>query len=257
MSIEIRPPLGDGRRFSETVSACFGGLSTEEDAEHRTKVLPMERALAAFDGDEMVGATGAFEFDLTIPGAQIPAGGVTMTGVLPSHRRQGILSALMRQQLEDIHAWGEPVAILWASEGAIYGRYGYGLAVPEISIDLERDRASFKTPIESSGRVRLMQRKDAAKVMSEVYDRARVEIPGMLTRSTDWWEAHTFAEHDESKEPPVFYAVLELDGSAGAYAAYKVHSEWNLDGMSVGWLEVIEEVSTSPEAVTQMWRFLL
>ncbi len=257
MSIEIRPPLGDGRRFSETVSACFGGLSTEEDAEHRTKVLPMERALAAFDGDEMVGATGAFEFDLTIPGGQIPAGGVTMTGVLPSHRRQGILSAMMRQQLEDIHAWGEPVAILWASEGAIYGRYGYGLAVPEISIELERDRAAFKTPIEPSGRVRLMQRKDAAKVMSEIYDRARVEIPGMLTRSTDWWEAHTFAEHDESKEPPVFYAVLELDGSAGAYAAYKVHSEWNLDGMSVGWLEVIEEVSTSPEAVTQMWRFLL
>jgi len=143
------------------------------------------------------------------------------------------------------------------SEGAIYGRYGYGLAIPEISIELERDRAGFKRPVEPSGRVRLMGRKDAAKVMSEIYDRARVEIPGMLTRSTDWWEAHTFAEHDESKEPPVFYALLELDDHAAAYAAYKVHSDWNLDGMAVGWLEVIEEVSTSPEAVAQTWRFLL
>lgn len=258
MSIEIRPPLAEGHgRFFETVSACFGGVSTEEDAERGAKTIPLERALAAFDGDEMVGVTGAFEFDVTVPGGQVPAGGVTMTGVLPTHRRRGILTAMMRQQLEDVHSWGEPIAILWASEGPIYGRYGYGLAVPEISIELERDRAGFKVPIEPSGRVRLLGRKDAAKVMSEIYDRARVEIPGMLTRSTDWWEAHTFAEHDESKEPPVFYAVLELHDSAAAYAAYKVHSDWNLDGMAVGWLEVIEEVSTSPEAVAQMWKFLI
>lgn len=258
MSIQIRPPVAEGhRKFFETVSACFGGVTTEEDAERGAKTIPLERTLAAFDGDEMVGVTGAFEFDVTVPGGQVPAGGVTMTGVLPTHRRRGILTALMKQQLEDVHSWGEPVAILWASEGAIYGRYGYGLAVPEMSIELERDRAGFKNPIEPRGRLRILPRDDAAKVMSEIYDRARTTIPGMLTRSFDWWQAHTFAEHDEKKEPPVFYAVLELDGRAAAYAAYKVHSDWNLDGMAVGWLEVIEEVSTSPEAVAQIWRYLI
>jgi predicted acetyltransferase len=258
MSIEIRPPIEEGpSRFFKTVSACFGGVATDEEIGQRAKILPMERALAAFDGDEMVGVTGAFQFDVTIPGGELPAGGVTVTGVLPTHRRRGILTAMMKQQLRDVHDWGEPVAILWASEGPIYGRYGYGLAVPEISIELERDRAAFKSPVDPRGRVRLLPRADAAKVMAEVYDRARTMIPGMLTRSTDWWESHTFADHDEQKDPPTFYAVLDLDDRAAAYAAYKVHPDWNLDGISIGWLEVIEEISTSPEAAVQIWRFLV
>ena len=96
---------------------------------------------------------------------------------------------------------GEPVAILWASEGPIYGRYGYGLAVPEISIELERDRAAFKTPVDPRGRVRLLPHADAAKVMAEVYNHAHDGPWDACTRSSEWWESHTFADHDEPKEP--------------------------------------------------------
>lgn len=258
MTIEIRPPITEGhKRFFDTISACFGEPSTEERAQKTAKILPLERTLAAFDGDEMVGVTAAFEFDVTVPGGQLPAAGVTMTGVLPTHRRRGILRKLMQRQLRDVRDWGEPVAILWASEGSIYGRYGYGLAVPEITIELERDRAAFKAPLPPQGRMRLLPRQDAAKIMADVYDRARDTIPGMLTRTTDWWEAHTFMDHDEKKEPPALYAVLELEDRAEAYAAYKVHPQWNLDGFSEGWLEVIEEVATTSHASAQMWRFLL
>ena len=258
MNIEIRPPIAEGhKRLLETMSACFGYRSTEEHAQRAARIIPLERTLAAFDGDEMVGVTGAFEFDVTVPGGQLPAAGVTLAGILPTHRRRGILRSMMQQQLRDVHDWGEPLAILWASESGIYGRYGYGLAVPEMTIELERDQATFKTPLPPRGRTRLLPRQDAAKIMADVYDRARVTVPGMLTRTTDWWEAHTFGDHDEKKEPPAFYVVLELEDRAEAYAAYKVHPDWNLDGFSVGWLEVIEEVATTSEASAQMWRFLL
>ena len=258
MTIEIRPPVAEGhKRFFETISDCFGESSTEDRAQKLAKILPLERTLAAFDGGEMVGVTGAFEFDVTVPGGQLPAAGVTMTGVLPTHRRRGILRSMMQQQLRDVRDWGEPVAILWASEGSIYGRYGYGLAVPEITIELERDRAAFKTPLAPRGRTRLLPRQDAASIMAEVYDRARGNVPGMITRTADWWESNTFPDHDEKKDPPALYVVLELEDRAEAYAAYKVHSEWNLDGFSEGWLEVIEEVATTPEASAQVWRFLL
>ena len=83
---------------------------------------------AAFDGDAVVGGAGAFPFQLTVPGGVVPCGGVTVVGVLPTHRRRGVLTAMMRAQLEDIRERGEPIAALWASEEVIYGRFGYGMA---------------------------------------------------------------------------------------------------------------------------------
>src|SRR6185503_18593563 len=102
---------------------------------------PASRALAAYDGDEPVALTGAYRFDLSIPGGELPCAGVTWVGVIPTHRRRGILRDLMRRELEDVHSWGEPIAALWASEAAIYGRFGYGHAAP--NGQAKSDRARF------------------------------------------------------------------------------------------------------------------
>ena len=56
--------------------------------------------------------------------------GVTWVGVLPTHRRRGVLREMMRFQLDDFRRRGEPLAALWASESVIYGRFGYGIAAP-------------------------------------------------------------------------------------------------------------------------------
>src|SRR5262249_62239311 len=92
--------------------------------------MPSERTLTAYEGDYAVGAAASYPFELTIPGGQLPAAGVTWVGVLPTHRRRGVLTEMMRNQIEDVHERGEPLAILWASEAAIYGRFGYGVAAP-------------------------------------------------------------------------------------------------------------------------------
>ena len=65
---------------------------------------------------------------MTVPGGTVRAAGLTVVGVLPTHRRRGILRRMMRAQLDDVHRRGEPVASLWASEDTIYGQFGYGMA---------------------------------------------------------------------------------------------------------------------------------
>src|SRR4051794_41728182 len=84
----------------------------------------------------MVATTGIFTRELTVPGGLVRMPGVTLVGVLPTHRRRGLLTGLMRRQIDDIHATGEPIAALWASEAAIYGRFGYGTAARHVSVTL-------------------------------------------------------------------------------------------------------------------------
>jgi predicted N-acetyltransferase YhbS len=73
-----------------------------------------DRSLVAFDGRTAVGGTVAFTFRLRVPGADVPAAGVSWVSVLPNYRRRGILRSLMRQQLADVRDRGEPLAVLWA-----------------------------------------------------------------------------------------------------------------------------------------------
>jgi predicted acetyltransferase len=141
MTIEIRPPAEDELRSTlEAAEAAFGAEVEEQQWEREQKILPASRALAAFDRGRPVGLAAAYAFDLSIPGGELPCAGVTWVGVLPTHRRRGILRDFMRRQLEDVHGWGEPVAALWASEASIYGRFGYGSSAPGIAAksDLRR-----------------------------------------------------------------------------------------------------------------------
>jgi GNAT superfamily N-acetyltransferase len=86
------------------------------------------RVYAAWESGRAVGGLGAIPFQLTVPGGRVPAAGVTIAGVLPTHRRRGLLRSMMRALLDAGHARGEPVAYLWATEGTIYGRFDFGLA---------------------------------------------------------------------------------------------------------------------------------
>src|SRR5215208_5759027 len=141
MTIEIRPPAESELRSTlEAAEAAFGAEVEDHQWEREQKILPASRALAAFDGGRPVGLAAAYAFDLSIPGGELPCAGVTWVGVLPTHRRRGILRDFMRRQLADAREWGEPIAALWASEAAIYGRFGYGLAAPSAVLKADSGR---------------------------------------------------------------------------------------------------------------------
>ena len=109
--------------------AFHGSPLSEGDRRLVLDRFEFDRTLAAFDGTTPVGVTMCFSFQLSVPGQEVlPAAGVTFVAVLPTHRRRGVLSSMMRRQLGDVRERGEPLAILWASESVIYPRYGYGRA---------------------------------------------------------------------------------------------------------------------------------
>ena len=126
---------------------------------------------------------------MSIPGAFVRAAGVTLVGVLPTHRRRGILRSLMRAQLDDIHERGEPIAYLWASEDPLYGRYGYGIASFTGNIELGRDRAAFYRDFEPEGRIRVVATDEAIEPFSQIQRTAAAQHPGMFVRTPEWWRS--------------------------------------------------------------------
>ncbi len=256
--ITLRPPAVDElKEFMQLCEAAFGWEFKEDDLPRYERTVEPERFLFAQDGDAKVGTAGAFSFRLSVPGGEVPAAGVTVVGVLPSHRRRGLLTRMMRHQLDDIRERGEPVAILWATEAPIYGRFGYGLASTSVRIETERDRARFRGDPEPVGRTRIVTLAQALELLPEVYERIRPSTPGMVTRSRAWWEAFSLAdpEHERDGAGPLFCAVLELDGQIEAYALYRLKLDWE-DGISKSKLTTREVVASSPVATREIWRFL-
>ncbi len=131
----------------EEFAEAFGAIAEygawdvdDEGIRNFMRVLPLERMHAAFDGTRAVGGAGAFPFDLSVPGGSVACAGITVVGVYPTYRRRGVLTAMMRAQLDAAHERGDPIAALWASDERIYGRYGYGLASLVGRIDLLANR---------------------------------------------------------------------------------------------------------------------
>ena len=144
MDIEVRPIAPDEfEAFVRATVASFGAIYHPEELERNRTEFEPGRSLAAFDGADIVGTAGGVSFDLTVPGGTLPALAVTGVGVIPTHRRRGVLRSLMRHQLDDARKAGTPLAILWASEGAIYPRFGYGVRRTRISRRSSRSPTTF------------------------------------------------------------------------------------------------------------------
>ena len=258
MNIEIRSPAEDEFRDAAlAVYTAFGDVLHDEDLEREAKVMPRDRFLSAYDNGRPVGAAASYPFELTIPGGTVRASGVTWVGVVPSHRRRGILRQLMRRQLDEHQEAGEPVAILSASESAIYGRFGYGIAAPNVRLDARTDRFRFRGDPEPVGAVRLVDRDEALQLFPPVYDHVRVETPGMFVRTPEWWTEVKFAdpEHWRRGGGPKYLAVLEIDGAAEGYAIYRVKSDWER-GIPQGQVRVIDAMAKTAVATREVWRFL-
>jgi predicted acetyltransferase len=258
--IEVRPAGSvEELRRSFVIWHYFGAEPTTEEAERFARLLPLDRALAAWDGDEVVGGAGAFPLRMSVPGGRtVAAGGVTVVGVLPTHRRQGVLTQLMRAQLDDLHRRGEPVAYLWASEPTIYGRFGYGMASLHGELALPRERTAYAQPAEPYGRVRLVAAEEAQARFPAIYDRVLAERPGMFARTPEWWELRPLRDDPERRfgAGPLNRALLEVDGRAEAYATYRIKQSFEAFA-STGSVIVREALGATPEATRAIWRFLL
>lgn len=225
----------------------------------RPLVEPDRWYLAELDGDAC-GGVGSFPFELTLPGgATVPASGVSDVGVLPTHRRRGVLRSLMARQLDDLAQRGDVAAVLHASEAGIYRRFGFGPATRWRHVEIDARRASFVPwwP-DPGGRYRLVPRAEAHAACAEVHDHARRGRAGGLSRSADWWRIVL-------GDVPLYIGggrdrlVLLHEDEAGrpdGYALYEVREDWS-GGSAHHTLHAAEVVAADERVELGLWRTLL
>jgi predicted acetyltransferase len=258
VTVEIRNPSAEELRAAmEATHVTFAEPLSDENFARHSKMIPSERFYAGYADGLPVGTAADYPFRLTVPGGELGAGGVTWVGVLPSHRRRGILTQLMRRELDDIHERGEPLAVLWASEAAIYGRYGYGMAAPTAQMDADRARFALRGDPAPEGRTRIVRLEEAVEPCMHVYDAVRPNVPGFTARAAEWWTTFRLADPEEWRRggSPKYAAIVEIDGEPAAYALYRIKQDWQ-HGFSQSEVRLVETLASSPVAERELWRFV-
>jgi len=255
--MEYRPITEDEfDAFMSVLSHVFAWEPKPEELEIDRKRMEFDRSIAAFDGDHIVGTGANLTFRMSVPGGRIDAGGVTMIGVLPTHRRQGVLTSMMAGLLDDSRRRGEPVSILWASESAIYGRFGFGEATRHASRKVEHAHATLRSGVGASGTVRLIDKEEALKRLPELYEHAVSRYPGMIERTPEDWEMDLAdLEPWRGGYTANRFALYEEDGVPRGFARYRIKDEWK-DGHAQNTLSVNSVIGVDDVAAQGLWRFL-
>lgn len=233
----------------DAIELAFGGDPHPEDCAIEISVMDASRTLAAFDGTTPIATAGWFDLTMTLPGTRAPVAGVTWVSVSPVHRRRGLLRAMMRRQLDEFRADSRPIAALWASEAAIYQRYGYGPATWRYATEVRRG-AAFTRQVDAAG---LQLEEPSPALLAPAYDAVEATVPGFFTRDDRWW---SFRLHDPAhRRGGASPLRCVVDGAEG-YALYATKNDWGPAG-SAGTVRVQEVVGRTPEAEARLWRYLL
>jgi predicted acetyltransferase len=258
MSIEIRPCPPE--RFAELLRTAEVGFADDvpDDLLGRVElVADKERWFAPFDGDRIVGTSGLFTQRLSVPGGELATGAVTWVTVLPSHRRRGLMSGMMRLMIDDCHRRGEPLAALWAAEGAIYQRFGFGLATMCVNLEAETAAFGYARDWPREGTFRLLPAGEGQELVTPVYEAARSGRAGFLERTPAWWVGILpLADKDARGGGARRLVVYETDAGPEAYAVYKMKGEWNARGPA-GTVTVEEAIASTPRGTREIWRYLM
>jgi predicted acetyltransferase len=243
-------------------------LGTPLDADtfdqHKGKFTEPDRCITAVDDrGGSCGSAYAFSTELTVPGGSVAAAAVTAVGVLPTHRRQGHLTRMMRAQLADVAERGEPVAVLVAAEYPIYSRYGYGPATEACGLHIDaaalsgRPQDGLLAP--ATGSVELVDNDAFYKLLPGVYDRARVRHPGHIS-----WQDSTYqivsglaqSQFGTDNRETTKVTWSDQDGVPQAAVAYTLRQNWQ-GNRPLGVLTADPLIAATDEAERELIRFLV
>lgn len=209
------------------------------------------RTHGVFDADTLIGTARSMDSDLTVPGGStVPLSAVTGVGVRADRTRRGVLTELMRTQLTDFASRGVTAATLHATEGGIYGRFGYGVATVGRSYTVNRLRARLRPEVPSGGEVELLDLDTALDRLPGLYA-ALERRPGMMTRPVPWWNHHS--TWLRKSEQPVVTVIHHGAAGVDGFVLYRVARESG----SAGVLNVVDLHTSTADAFAGLWRFLL
>ncbi len=228
-------------------------LDEDERAGQRTFLKRCER-VGAYEGEQLVGLLAAHPLQLSVPGGQLPCAGVTYVSVVPTHRRRGVLTGMLDELWRRCAAAGRPLAALWASEAAIYGRFGFGPATRLQTVEIESSRPLDLRVTPDPRPLRLIPAADAPALIGPLYEANRTERAGRHTRDAYWWREVVLpekVENDDELGPPRV-VVLDPDQPAG-YAVYRIR---DTGGDTPDTVQLIELEAETPAAAAALWRYL-
>jgi predicted acetyltransferase len=257
---QLRPITADEwPRFNLAMATTFGVEATGPYTDVPTPVAELERTLALFDCDRVAATSGIYSLEMSVPGAVVPTAGVTWVTVAPDHRRQGVLTAIMRRQLAQVQSAGrEPVAALWAAESSIYGRFGYAPATWRGGWTGRTERLRLRPDVDcGTGTVAVVDLERFRPAAVALYEQVRRPVPGNLARDERWWDRVLFERPAEGGTPRQHVLHTEADGTVTGYATYRVKADWTDTGEPEGVLTVGEVRAATPAAYAALWRFLL
>ena len=238
--------------FVRAIDLGFGNSTPDSRIEAETRIIECDRSFAVFDGKQIVGTIGAQTLPMSLPGGGVGScGGIAYVTVKPSHRRRGILTAMMTNQLAQARKRGEIFSMLWASEAMIYGRYGFGVATATQNASIEKPYANFRRDMDDApGTLRMMSGKAALPHMQRVWNSAMGIWAGMLERRDHWW-GFTIADPEHERHGTTDrYRVVYLNNEAPeGYVVYRIQSD-SLE------LAVEELVWVTDDAHKGLWEYL-
>ena len=257
MDFELRPVTEEEvPAFLRCSEGAFGIQLEDEAVEVAAPGVEVDRSLATFNGADIVATAGAFSFELTLPGLRTAgAAGVSYVGVQPTHRRLGLLRAMMRRQIDDVRDRGEALAVLMASEGGIYGRFGYGPATFVATYEMDRPTGLTRRP---EGTIQLVSADVAAGTFPSAYDEARRGRPGEVDRPQPWWDGF-FKDYEGRREGagPLFHAVHAGPGSEiDGYVSYRFDRRGEGGDVDRATVRVEELCATTDAAYADLWAFV-
>lgn len=247
--IEIRSATdADWSAIAQLDATNFLVPRTVESFDGWRSLIPPDGSVVACDDGDVVGTAHFFDMRLTVPGgAVLPMAGLTITAVAPTHRRRGLLRAMYTELHDRVAAGGYALAGLTASEGGIYGRFGYGPSTTIQEYCIARRLARFRSDVPDPGGVRIVKPAEHRDDFAQIYERWRQGTPGGLVRPQALWD-DLLADNDYRRHGGTeFYAFLHPD----AYALYRVHHE---DQAQV---RVEEITAATVEGGIAIWRALL
>ena len=257
MSVEIRPVTADEMaEFGRVPSYVFADSRTPEEQAESPGALQPEWTHAAFVDGRIATSFGAYPFQVCLNGAPVQMAAVTAVGTYPEFRRQGLLREVMTQAISDERARGQSIAILWASFGAIYQRFGYGLATMSRTLMLQPRNVAFNdaTP-ESSGAVRVMEKDEARPLLEGIYREFRRPRNLMIDRAPQLWDARL---NDKKQRYGVY---PDASGAATGYLTFTIRErDYNqpimLEPGPDQFMEVREAIALDPDAERGLWNFV-
>jgi predicted acetyltransferase len=255
MSVTYRSPAPD--ELDAVIAAAelpFGDVVQPADVAYVKEVIEVDRIVVAEDGGRIVGVGSAQSLDISVPGGTLPLCAVGMVSVLPTHRRRGVASTLVRELHAQARARGEAAAGLMASESRIYGRFGYGVATRWVMRELPTAHAALRRPIDLAERVRFVDADEGSRILLDCFAALRATVPGIPGRVEDVVRGRLTRDPEHWRDGAGARMLVAFEDRG--VVVYRVRQDWTPTGPNHT-LVVSDLAARDDEALVGLWGYLL